>query len=147
MFSQHFSGNLIQESPSVAYLLRFSQILCITLKISSCWQRITTPILSPRASSSLARTPLSFSHLPASVTIIILKYPCTMVWEISRMFTLLSFALIQRTCLDHNLICSDYLCRLNILISCHLFYNRSYFRINGLNIHIFIKCNSCRSTA
>ena len=58
-----------------------------------------------------------------------------------------TFALIQRTCLDHNLICSDYLCRLNIFISCHLFYNRSYFRINGLNIHIFIKCNSRRSTA
>ena len=62
-------------------------------------------------------------------------------------FQSFSFALFQRTCFNHNLICSHNLCRLNILVSGHILNNRCYFRINSLNIHIFIKCNCCRCTA
>ena len=61
-------------------------------------------------------------------------------------FKRLTLALFQRTCLNYNLICSYYFCRLNVLIACYIFNNWCYLRVNCLNVHVLIKCNSCRST-
>ena len=58
----------------------------------------------------------------------------------------LTFVKIQGTCLDDNLICSNNLSRLYILISCNLFHYRCNLRINGLNVHIFVKGDISRST-
>ena len=64
-----------------------------------------------------------------------------------RLIQRLTFVKIQGTSLDDNLVCSNNLGRLYILISCNLFHNRSNLRINGLNIHIFVKGDISGSTA
>ena len=60
-----------------------------------------------------------------------------------------SFTLVQSQCagLNDNLLGSNNLGRLYILISCYFFYNRCNLRINGLNVQILIKGNIGRSTA
>ena len=72
-----------------------SYSLCIFSKISALWQRIVTPISSPIASNSSKTVPNSFSVAVISVIIIMLKYPCTIVWEMSKILILFSAKYVQ----------------------------------------------------
>ena len=58
----------------------------------------------------------------------------------------LTFFLRKRTRLDNYLIRSYNFSRLYILITCNFFNDRSYFRVNLLDIHVFVECYSCCST-
>ena len=63
------------------------QILCIALKISSRWARMSRPSFSPSLRSRAVSSAKGTLQPEASTSIIMVKYSCMTVWLISRTFT------------------------------------------------------------